>query len=68
MDESRLEEIEVKLAFQEQSLQELSDVVYRQERSLEAIEERLAIISERLSQVLESVPDATPEDPPPPHY
>ena len=67
MSES-LDRIEIKIAFLEKANAELSDVVYRQGKEIEALQARLA----ELTAMLEAVQDAAPPDPPldepPPHY
>lgn len=63
-----LEQIEVKIAFLERANAELSDVVWRQERELEQLRERVATLVERLDS--SAAPDRpyTPEEEKPPHY
>jgi len=68
MDENRLEQIEIKLAYQDQALQDLSDVVYRQEKALEHLQARLGVVSERIGELLETLPEASTDDEIPPHY
>lgn len=64
----RLDQIEVKLAFLEQANAELSDVVYRQRREIEALQRRLDAMTARF-EAAQSQPTAwTPEDEKPPHY
>ena len=64
----RLETLEFKLAHLERGLQELSDVVIRQQKDLD----RLALLNQQLSQQLEALRDEaeTDKDPHeiPPHY
>jgi uncharacterized coiled-coil protein SlyX len=64
---ARLEEIEFKIAHLERSMQELSDVVYRQQQQLDAV----LVAHQRLKQQLEEIDgraaDATPVEIPP-HY
>lgn len=68
MNEKRLEQIEIKLAYQDQAMQDLSDVVYRQEKALENLEARLGIMTERLGELLDTLPDASADEEIPPHY
>jgi len=64
---SRLETVEVKLAHLERAIQELSDVVYRQQRQLETVLE----VSRQLRRQLEEI-EGRSADPTaveiPPHY
>jgi SlyX protein len=66
-DDARLEALEIKLAHLERAFQELSDVLYRQQRQLDASEARLDRLLDRLGALERG------EDPPaqfevPPHY
>jgi uncharacterized coiled-coil protein SlyX len=60
--------IETKLAFLEQALTELSDVVYRQQIEIRALEERLARMTELLEQMKTDPRQPTAEEEKPPHY
>ena len=68
MDDIRLEQIEIKLAYQDQAMQDLSDLVYRQEKALEHLEARLGVVTERIGELLETLPEASTDDEIPPHY
>ena len=66
-DRERIETIEFKLAHLERSLQDLSDVVYRQQREIEAILE----LNRKLTDLVEEL-EGRSADPNaveiPPHY
>jgi SlyX protein len=71
MNDPTLELIETKIAYLERANTELSDVVFRQQREIQALAEALAaqmkMMSERLQvQSEESVASAVEERPP--HY
>ena len=67
-DSARLEALEFKLAHLERGLQELSDVVIRQQKDLD----RLALLNQQLSRQLEAMREEAEagKDPHeiPPHY
>jgi len=67
-ESARLEALEFKLAHLERGLQELSDVVIRQQKDLD----RLAMLNQQLSQQLEALREESEagKDPHeiPPHY
>lgn len=67
-DDARLIEIETRLAFQEQALGELGDVVHRQRRELEALRRALAHATADLHALRDSVSTPAVPEPPPPHY
>jgi SlyX protein len=67
-DEQVVEQIQSKIAFLERAVAELSDVVFRQDREIKALESRLRALQERLNAI-PSQDAAQPADPErPPHY
>ena len=68
MNEERLVNIETKIAFQEDQIEELNKTVYQQQQKLE----RLAAICEALTRQVVSLSEARNEGMPanerPPHY
>ncbi|KPK56175.1 MAG: SlyX family protein [Gammaproteobacteria bacterium] len=67
-DNTRIEELETRLAFQDKSLQELGDSVYRQELQIERLEAAVRVLTERIADLAEAMPESTPDDQKPPHY
>ena len=67
MSEKRFEDLEVRLAYQEQTLNELNAVVIRQQAMIDALEKRCDALLERLRSLGEG-PDDTAADARPPHY
>lgn len=65
--EARVADLESRLAFQDDALQTLSDVVYSQERVIERLRLQMQALIKRLEdlQGQVGVPD---DDVPPPHY
>jgi uncharacterized coiled-coil protein SlyX len=68
MNDKMLEQIQVKIAFLERANTELSDVVFRQHREIQALGAKLKEVSERLQAVRSDEVARTPEDERPPHY
>lgn len=64
----RFEALELKLAYLEQSNQELGDVVYRQQQQLDALKARIQRLAEQLQALAERPQDDPAEDEKPPHY
>ena len=66
MTNETIERIELKIAFLERANTELSDVVYRQQQEIAALDERLA----RLTSAVELMKQAPgePVEERPPHY
>lgn len=68
MDQDTVERLEMKLAFLERATAELSDVVYRQHKELEAMRATLHALAEKLDARQSVEPARKPEDERPPHY
>jgi SlyX protein len=68
MNDETLEQIQTKIAFLERASAELSDVVFRQHREIQALEAKLKAVAERLSSAQSSEALHTPEQERPPHY
>lgn len=69
MDESRLTELESSVAFQDRTIQDLSDVICRQQQEIDALKAEYKKIMERLENA--EPPGgggAEPENETPPHY
>jgi len=68
MDDAALEQIQTKIAFLEGANAELSDLVFRQHREIEALAAKLAQLSDRLTAVLSEDRGRAPDQERPPHY
>ena len=67
-DSSRLEDLELKLAYLERSNQELSDVAYQQQQALDRLAARLERLIDRLQALEERPRDYPAAEEAPPHY
>lgn len=67
MDE-RIDRLEEKLAFQDQSIQELTDALYRQQQEIDALREHSALLADRLEALKSTGDGSTDNDGAPPHY
>lgn len=63
----RFETLEFKIAHLERALQELSDVLYRQQRELDALRDRQAMLAEQVGQLEDRAADPNRVEIPP-HY
>jgi SlyX protein len=63
----RFIELETRLAFQERTLQELSDTVARQQTEIDRLTRVLKETQERLRGISQPIEEQSKE-PPPPHY
>ena len=68
MQEQRLIEMETKLAFQETTLQELNDIVTRQQNQLDILQAAIQQLNDRVKSLSEEGVRAPQDEPPPPHY
>jgi uncharacterized coiled-coil protein SlyX len=68
MQATPLEQIETKIAFLERANAELSDVVFRQHREIEALRARVDALVDRFEAAQSTEPARGPEEERPPHY
>jgi SlyX protein len=69
MSEERLVEIETKLAFQEQTIMELNDVVYEQHKEIQRLGSICDTLANRLKEFSGFTPGSNaPANEKPPHY
>jgi SlyX protein len=67
-EDTRFDDLELKLAYLERANQELSDVVYRQQQSIDQLEARLGRLADRLQSIEERPRDYSTAEEAPPHY
>lgn len=67
MDENRLIAIEIKLLHHERTIEDLSDVMIRQQKQIDLLQKHIDLLNERLRSE-KSEPDIGPADEKPPHY
>lgn len=65
---ARVDELETRLAQQDQTLLELSDEIYRQQRQISRLETELRQLVDRMKTGGASEPGSGPADEVPPHY
>jgi SlyX protein len=65
-DDPRLEILETKVAFQEDTIQQLNDALVAQQNRIDRLAAMLEVLAEQLRTVQE--PDSPMAEPPPPHY
>ena len=67
MSDERFEDLEVRIAYQDQQLNDLNDVVTSQQAAIMALERRYELLVERIRALSETSPTATGDERPP-HY
>ena len=68
MTEERLVNIETKIAFQEDLIEELNKVVYQQQQKLEQMEAVCASLARHMQSLADSLHESKPASERPPHY
>lgn len=64
----RLTELEVRVAFQEKTIQDLNEVVTDQQRRIDRLTRELEAMKSRLSALAPAMVIPQEEEKPPPHY
>jgi SlyX protein len=65
--QSRIAELEVKLSFCEELLEELNKTVYRQQQQIDLLQKEIAALREQVKTSMPAEP-REPADETPPHY
>ncbi len=68
MNEDRLVEIEIKIAFQENTIKDLSDTVYNQQKQIDALNETLKHLIDQIKDSSIISTGGNLKDEKPPHY
>jgi uncharacterized coiled-coil protein SlyX len=68
MDHDTIERLEIKVAFLERATNELSDVVYQQQKDIVALNEQLTALASRFDAFKSAEPAYSAEQERPPHY
>ena len=64
----RLMELEVRVAFQDQTIQDLNEVVTRQQREIDRLVKELEVVKSLLAGLAPSMVIPQEDEKPPPHY
>jgi SlyX protein len=66
--DDRLIELESRIAFQDHTLQELNEVIVRQQREIDALRRELEALRAQLKTLAPALVAGRSEETPPPHY
>lgn len=66
--EDKLAELETRIAFQDQELQTLNDVIIRQQTQIDQLAEQIQLLKDKLQDMKPSLVVPESEETPPPHY
>ena len=68
MSDNRITELEVQLAHQTATVDELNDMVAKQWQEIDRLKKQMTRLIGRLESVEQSLPKGATDDQPPPHY
>lgn len=68
MSDSRITELEVQLAHQSATVDELNDMVAKQWHEIDRLKKQMTRMTGRLESVEQTLPKGAADDQPPPHY
>ncbi|MCW8901526.1 MAG: SlyX family protein [Gammaproteobacteria bacterium] len=66
--ENKIIDLESKLAFQDQAIHELNEVITDQQQQLDRLREEIRLLNLRIASVAENSGVSEEKEPPPPHY
>ncbi|MDH5369365.1 MAG: SlyX family protein [Gammaproteobacteria bacterium] len=66
--ENKIIDLESKLAFQDETINELNEVITDQQNQLDVLREEIRLLNLRISSVAEASNVSEEKEPPPPHY
>ena len=66
--ENKIIDLQSQLAFQDETINELNDVITDQQQQLDQLREDIRLLNLRISSVAESSNVSDEKEPPPPHY
>lgn len=67
-DTSRLDELEIRIAHQDQTIEDLNAAITAQWKLIERLERQVVRLAERVADSEQAVSEAAPVNRPPPHY
>ncbi|MEH6564767.1 MAG: SlyX family protein [Halopseudomonas sp.] len=68
MIRARLDELETRLAFQDDTIQSLNDALGQQQIALDRMRRSLELVAKRQADMVALMPGDEGDDQPPPHY
>lgn len=65
--ETKLVDIETRMAFQDDTIQQLSDVIYRQQQQIDKLERTVQMLVDKIQDLMQDLPGKVVDEKPP-HY
>jgi len=66
--EDRIADLEMRQAFQDDTIQTLNDIIVEQQRALDRCAAQIRVLAERQAELQSSGVGGLPDEAPPPHY
>ncbi len=66
--ENRIIDLQSQLAFQDQTINELNDVITDQQKQIDELRQQIQILEQRIISLAENSGVSGEKEPPPPHY
>jgi SlyX protein len=66
--EERIADLEIRQAFQDDTIQTLNDIIVEQQRALDRCTAQIRVLAERQAELQSSGGGGMPDEAPPPHY
>ncbi|WP_233520550.1 SlyX family protein [Flocculibacter collagenilyticus] len=66
--EQRIEELESKLAFQDDTINQLNDEIAHHQEKLQLLQKQIELLGKKFKETHSSTITTAEEEPPPPHY
>ncbi|MDT3720211.1 SlyX family protein [Pseudomonas oryzihabitans] len=66
--EERIAELEVRQAFQDDTIQTLNDIIIEQQKALDRCAAQIRLLAERQAELQTAGGGGLPDEAPPPHY
>ena len=66
--ENKIIDLQSKLAFQDETINELNEVITDQQNQLDQLREEIRLLGLRIASVAQSSTGTEEKEPPPPHY
>lgn len=66
--EERIADLEIRQAFQDDTIQTLNDIIVEQQRALDRCAAQIRVLAERQAELQSAGGGSMPDEAPPPHY
>ena len=66
--EERMIELETRMAFQHDTIQQLNDIIAAQQKQLDDLTQMVKIVNRQIKSLPDGISSGGADEPPPPHY